>query len=209
MRRAVLMMRQAISPRLAIRIVLNIGAPARKAQGLPRGAVSIGTTQARKQLRPEDGRRFCDEARQQSPASLSYINTCCRHAAPHKRALAFPAVDQELDAAGWSASRTHFDLPPGALKPKARAGDVAAVGRRPNRPREGRPGPWNSAEAGVARGHNPGDWLGRVGKGLGYGRVRRRKDAERKRGYEPCTFRQLETLPFGPQEARAVSDRLP
>src|ERR1700722_398206 len=49
MRRAVLMTRQAISPRLAIRILLNIAPLREKRFGFPSTVVSIGTTEAGKQ----------------------------------------------------------------------------------------------------------------------------------------------------------------
>ncbi len=95
-----------------------------------------------------------------------------------------------------------FNLPPRALKPEPRAGDVAAIRRRPDRPREWRPGPRISAEAKVAGADNPGDRLGRVGKRLGARRARRRESAERNSGHERgCSFRHAETL--RPQKARA------
>src|SRR5271166_5745651 len=145
MRRAVLMMRQAISPRLAIRILLNISAPTGKTGGLPLRAVSIGTMGSRKQPRATN-----------APAI-------------------FNSVKHADAAAVGSLSIADFDPPPSAFE--TRAGEVAAVSRRPNRPSERRPGPRNSAEPEVAWAEHPGDWFGRVG--LGRGRARLRKEAQR------------------------------
>ena len=81
-------------------------------------------------------------------------------------------------------SGTDFDLPPSALQTKARPGDVTAVSRRTNGPRERRPRPRNSAEAKVALGDNPRDWLGWVRKWLSQGRCRRRNDTGRENAHE-------------------------
>src|SRR5271166_718917 len=163
MRRAVLMMRQAISPRLAIRILLNISAPTGKTGGLPLRAVSIGTMGSRKQPRAAD-----------APAIFNSV--------------------KQADAALGSLSIADFDPPPSAFD--TRAGEVAAVSRRPNRPSERRPGPRMSAEPEVAWADHPGDRFGRVGLGLGLGRARLRKEAQHEDGGHErgCGFYHPDTL---------------
>src|SRR5271166_1782769 len=188
MRRAVLMMRQAISPRLAIRILLNISAPTGKTGGLPLRAVSIGTMGSRKQPRAAD-----------APAI-------------------FNSVKHADAAAVGSLSIADFDPPPSAFE--TRAGEVAAVSRRPNRPSERRPGPRMSAEPEVAWADHPGDWFGRVGRRLRLGRARLRKDAQHEDGghergwgfYHPETLldrgQPLEARVLGPYPNNA-GNRLP
>ena len=75
------------------------------------------------------------------------------------------------------------------------AADIAAVTRRSDRPCERRPGPRNSAEAGVAWADHPGDWIGRVGERLGHGQARRTKGAGCEHGHEQgCIFRHVASL---------------
>ena len=123
-----------------------------------------------------------------------------------KRPLGFPAVDKWMDAAAAGAlSRADFDPSPTAFK--TRAGDVAAIRRRPNGPSERWPGPRMSAETKIAWADHPIGWTGRVGKRLGLGGARLRKDAQRKNsGRERgCGFCHVETLPD--REARGVIGR--
>src|SRR5271165_1239963 len=101
-----------------------------------------------------------------------------------------------MDAAVAGApSVAHLDAPPRVLQ--AGAGEVAAVGRRPNGPGEGRPWPRISAEAKEAWADNPGDWRGRVGGRLGLGCARSGEDADREngRGERVCNLLHVEAPP--------------
>jgi hypothetical protein len=100
-----------------------------------------------------------------------------------------------MDAAAAGAlSRADFDPSPSAFK--TRAGDVAAIRRRPNGPSERWPGPRISAETKIAWADHPGGWIGWLGKRLGLGGARLRKDAQRENsGRERgCGFCHVETL---------------
>src|SRR5208282_641600 len=97
-----------------------------------------------------------------------------------------------MGAPARALSGADFDPPPSAFK--ARLGKIAAESRPQNGPSERRPGPRNSAEPEVAWADHPGDWFGRVG--LGLGRARLRKDAQRENGGRErwCGFYHPDTL---------------
>src|SRR5271166_432667 len=93
---------------------------------------------------------------------------------------------------GGALSRADFDPSPSAFK--TRAGDVAAIRRRPNGPSERWPGPRVSAETKIAWADHPGGWIGRVGKRLGGAWLRKDAQRENSRRERGCGFCHVETL---------------